>query len=47
MRDVLTLAIEKGVRRFVATAREAGLTLAATPADAERFADQLGEFYGD
>jgi uncharacterized NAD(P)/FAD-binding protein YdhS len=47
MREVLTLAIEKGVRRFVATAREAGLTLAGDATDAAHFADELREFLGE
>jgi hypothetical protein len=37
MRDVLDLAIEKGVRRFVQTATRAGLELRSGPTDADQY----------
>ena len=47
MRDLLDLAIEKGVRRFLAQAHRDGLTVpsAGTPltADEEQFNEQLGD----
>ncbi len=47
MRDLLDLAIEKGVRRFLAQAHRAGLTVpsAGTPSttDEEQFNEQLGD----
>ena len=48
MRDLLDLAIEKGVRRFVARARAAGLSLSGQllPTDAELFNEQLESFLG-
>ena len=43
MRDLLELATEKRLRKFVAQARAAGLDLAgaASPSDQERFDNQL------
>lgn len=46
MRSLIELAVGKGVRRFVETAREAGLiprvaAVVAPPTDADRFAEQL------
>ncbi len=48
MRDLLDLATEKGVRRFVARARAAGLSLSGQlpPTDAEFFNRQLESFLG-
>lgn len=47
MRDLLDLAVEKGIRRFLAQAQRAGLMpqLLVTPAatDQERFDEQLGD----
>ncbi len=45
MRELLDLAIEKGVRRFIARARAVGLVLGGSepPRDEERFAEQLRE----
>jgi predicted HTH transcriptional regulator len=49
MRDLLDLAIEKGVRRFVAQARASGLSLSGQlpPTDAELFNQQLEDFLGE
>jgi hypothetical protein len=46
MRELLTLATEKGVRVFVSTAQGAGLRIVGGPAVAERFAEQLRDFGG-
>ena len=45
MRELLDLAIEKGVRRFIARARAVGLVLGTSEPvrDAEQFAEQLRE----
>jgi predicted HTH transcriptional regulator len=47
MRDLLDLAVEKGLRRFLARAFAAGLTVASgstlVPDDAQRYRQQLGE----
>ena len=47
MRDLLDLAIEKGVRRFLAQAQRVGLAVLPTvtpqATDQERFDEQLGE----
>lgn len=49
MRDLLDLAIEKGVRRFVSQSRAAGLGLtgALPPTDKELFNKQLGDLLGN
>ena len=49
MRDLLDLATEKGVRRFVAQARVAGLSLSGElpSTDAELFHKQLIDFIGE
>lgn len=49
MRDLLDLAIEKGVRRFVAQAMASGLSLSGQlpPTDAELFNRQLEDFVGE
>ncbi|MGH7807079.1 MAG: AlbA family DNA-binding domain-containing protein [Thermodesulfobacteriota bacterium] len=50
MRDLLDLAIEKGVRKFVAQSRSAGLAYVTTtsqstaPTDSDRFVEQLSDF---
>ncbi len=48
MRELLDLAIEKGVRRFIARARAVGLELPgrAAPSDQARFDQQLQEVEG-
>jgi len=48
MRDLLDLAIEKGVRRFITQARAAGLGLSGPfpPTDADQFNAQAREFLG-
>jgi predicted HTH transcriptional regulator len=47
MRDLLDLAIEKGVRRFVVQANQAGLQIAVreanAPTDENRYATELGD----
>ena len=49
MRDILELAVEKGVRRFIVQARAADLALSGSlpPTDAEQFARQIEEFLGE
>ena len=49
MRDLLDLAIEKGVRRFVTRARAAGLSLSGQlpPTDSESFDRQVEDFLGE
>jgi|CXWL01.1.fsa_nt_gi predicted HTH transcriptional regulator len=50
MRDLLDLAIEKGVRKFVAQSRSAGLAYVTStpqsvaPTDSDRFVEQLSDF---
>lgn len=43
-RELLDLAIEKGVRRFVSKAHGAGLVLPTSPAEDRRFDEELVEF---
>jgi len=49
MRDLLDLAVEKGVRRFVARARTVGLSLTGPlpPTDADLFNKQIENFLGE
>lgn len=49
MRDVLDLAIEKGVRRFVAQAQASGMSLSGQlqPTDSQLFIKQLSDFLGE
>lgn len=49
MRDLLDLAVEKGVRRFVTRARTVGLSLAGQllPTDADLFNKQIENFLGE
>jgi len=44
MRDLLDLATEKALRRFLRTAHSAGIGVDAAPTDAELFRQQLAEF---
>jgi hypothetical protein len=48
MRELLDLAVEKGLRKFISQALAAGLITAAVPApvptDSSRYEKQLGDF---
>ena len=50
MRDLLELAIDKGVRKFIKRAEKAGVSLSSSKlstTDTEKFEEQIGDFFED